>query len=689
MLDKLAGVMQRDSAVKQRDFQATIMRPLLLRMDSTEIAWLCNIVLKSEMKIGMKEKGLLDDLHVDANNVFDTCCDLRKTFEVVAPCYPSERVKRQDTVPGQMIRPQTSNRILSINKLQSLLRTKDYIAELKLDGERIQLHRDGDKVYYWSRQRIDHGPRGYNVFDDVVKKQMKSSTCILDGELVIWHTGLKQFVQFGHNRTVMNSVRDAWIAKRGAAVGEHDDSEDEHATCRPSGPADDDELSQLQVWYMAFDILYDGDHSVIDRPLRERQEILRRAIAPPPNGQSAIEMTPPGAVVPVFGAIKPLLPGTPWSQPVRPNDPKQLQQLMQDAVDKGEEGVVFKDLDSQWQKGDRSNAWIKFKPDYLPTEDLDLLIIGAFNGTGKRGGNLSMFLMAVAEKPLGGGEPCVFHSFCRVGTGLSMENLEYLRNRLEKHLVPGGKGKHPPCYKVTGSVIETPDFWVKDPRQSVVLTVKGDMRTITTTTFYSQNTLRFPRITSVAKEKRWADICTHVQLSDQLWSSGRLSAGTKNGDDYGDGRGRSRQERRAAPRRGVRTVAPGLAAPSTEHVERVSTLFAGELILVMQPCDRDAICSLITAHGGKYVLTWVRDVTRVVTEKFSPGLTTKADEAAGVRRYPHQENVNALMDVLHVSWLHDCVARGVLLPPAPRHRLRFVAKSDANVALHLDRYGDR
>ena len=174
MLDKLAGVTQRDSAVKQRDFQATIMRPLLLRMNRVEIAWLCRIILKSEMKIGIQEKGLLDDLHVDANTVFNTCCDLRKTFEVVAPCYPSERVKRQDVVPGQMIRMQTSSRIQSLNKLQSTLRSKDYIAELKLDGERIQLHRDGDKVNYFSRKFIHFFFRAF--FTEWVRNHIRA-TC--------------------------------------------------------------------------------------------------------------------------------------------------------------------------------------------------------------------------------------------------------------------------------------------------------------------------------------------------------------------------------------------------------------------------------------------------------------------------------------------------------------------------------
>ena len=219
------------------------------------------------------------------------------------------------------------------------------------------------------------------------------------------------------------------------------------------------------------------------------------------------------------------------------------------------------------------------------------------------------------------------------------------------------------------------------------------MRTIQTTTFYSKNTLRFPRVTAVRKDKRWSDICTDAQLQDEMWNSGRLTAGIK-GDGIGGGgtRGTGRQggqQRAAASKRGARTVAPGLAALSTEDIEPESAVFANEYILVLPPCDIDAVCKLITKHGGSWVRSWGDQVTRVVTKVFSPGLATKADVAAGVTRYPQQEGVNTLMDVLHVSWLQDCVDAGRLLPPAPRHRLRYVAKSEANLERDLDRYGDR
>ena len=53
------------------------------------------------------------------------------------------------------------------------------------------------------------------------------------------------------------------------------------------------------------------------------------------------------------------------------------------------EGIVLKHCESKWTPdGSDKKTWIKIKPDYLPTEDLDCLVVGGNFGTGKRGGTL-------------------------------------------------------------------------------------------------------------------------------------------------------------------------------------------------------------------------------------------------------------------------------------------------------------
>lgn len=50
------------------------------------------------------------------------------------------------------------------------------------------------------------------------------------------------------------------------------------------------------------------------------------------------------------------------------------------------EGILVKDLKSQWVMNDRSGNWLKMKPDYAEGVEIDSLIIGGVYGTGRHGG---------------------------------------------------------------------------------------------------------------------------------------------------------------------------------------------------------------------------------------------------------------------------------------------------------------
>ena len=56
-------------------------------------------------------------------------------------------------------------------------------------GERMQVHRDGEVVHWYSRSGIEHGGRShYRLLNPMVKACLRSSKCILDGELLVWNT---------------------------------------------------------------------------------------------------------------------------------------------------------------------------------------------------------------------------------------------------------------------------------------------------------------------------------------------------------------------------------------------------------------------------------------------------------------------------------------------------------------------
>ena len=320
-------------------------------------------------------------------------------------------------------------------------------------------------------------------------------------------------------------------------------------------------LEDLELVYVVFDVLYDNDHSVIDRPLQERHEILRNMFKPlekpsayggggggmgggggggsngdggggdsdggnetDDGGESGDETE--GAVDSSDGSVHlgPLssvvrgrvvlnVPATSDGQPENPDcvvgkSLDDIQEQLRECINKQEEGLVLKDLSSKWIPGERLNKRIKVKPDYLPTEDLDCVIIGGFYGTGKRGGKISEYLLGIVEAPPEGAPPGTLPthvmSFSKVGIGMSEKVLAELRQKLGGHMVSAGKNfMAPKCYKVTNAAAERPDVWISHPSKSVVLTVKADIRLVPSNTFFSPYSLRFPRVTGVHWNKPW------------------------------------------------------------------------------------------------------------------------------------------------------------------------------------------
>lgn len=58
-------------------------------------------------------------------------------------------------------------------------------------GERMQLHRNGDKIEMYSRNSVDHTKRsGYDVLEPVFVAQLRPQAVVLDGELVVWNQRL-------------------------------------------------------------------------------------------------------------------------------------------------------------------------------------------------------------------------------------------------------------------------------------------------------------------------------------------------------------------------------------------------------------------------------------------------------------------------------------------------------------------
>jgi DNA ligase-1 len=120
---------------------------------------------------------------------------------------------------------------------------------------------------------------------------------------------------------------------------------------------------------------------------------------------------------------------------IQTNKAKELEAFFEEAIESGCEGLVCKAIgkDSVYQAGARGWLWIKYKRDYKSemTDTVDLVVVGAFHGRGKRAGTYGALLLAVYNS-----DKDTFETVTKCGTGFTDKDLAYLPELLRKHEIP-------------------------------------------------------------------------------------------------------------------------------------------------------------------------------------------------------------------------------------------------------------
>jgi len=773
------AALDRLGAARGADEKAAVMRALLDATDATQMFWITQIILK-DVKIGYGEMAILRHYHQDAVDLYNLCCDLRRVCETLA--VEGERLKRQDLEPGSLVKAMMASRAHGCAKAFEAMRDRPFVIETKFDGERIQVHRvdANSPLRYFTRNNNDFGPRGYDCLDRLFRARLKPSKtrCVFDGELVVWNTRDGVYAPFGYIKSLVNAIRDNRGGDercvpedpRGPAGGGAprfaSRAPGEPAERREEGPFEDgdgdgvdegedededvdfdvpDEASSaceplrvkdLELVYVAFDVLYDEDRSVIDRPLRERHEILKNAFLDVTECDDVVQGDggvflgsgrDPNRFV-TRGRISLNVPASEAGDPPNPDalvgaTLRDVEDALWARIERQEEGLVLKDLESRWVPGERDKKWVKLKPDYLPTEDLDVVVVGGFKGTGAlRGGKIAEYLVGIVEapkatfderdpekeddRPSGTSEgtktpgfPTRVISFSKVGTGMSAGVMERLRKRLGPHMLPSTRGARrgaPAAYATTGAAGETPDAWIDHPKNSVVLTVKADLRLVKTATFASDYSLRFPRVTGVRWDKPWHECLSDAELERRVREDGGIAVrggpeerGTK---ETAKGDRGSKRKTRDVNARDENARLPAHLAPS--DVRRVAArddaLRALDVFFITAGAGAGAaeaaraaalkleLAGLLQSRGGTHSEARHAGNTHVVATR----------EAKTSVRFEAATRNPGGADVLTPEWLRACVDAGRVVAPRPKHRL-FLSQRTVDAAEgRLDVFGD-
>lgn len=348
---------------------------------------------------------------------------------------------------GKPIRSELCERLPTSEKVIEKLKVVN--AQYKYDGFRVQIHKMGDTVRMFSRNLEDMT----HMFPELIKgtlSQVKAKNAILDTEALAYNPDSQEFLPFQETTKRRRKYNIEEMAK------------------------------SLPLKAFVFDILYVDGKSLIDTPLLERTEILKKVVK---EGKTLIPA--PGEVV---------------------TDSKKLKTLLDDAISKGLEGLVVKRLDSLYEAGGRNFNWVKLKRHSSgELEDtIDCVILGYIFGKGKRTAfGAGALLVGVYDDAKD-----EFVTVSRIGTGLTDLEWREIHKRADKI-----KLDHKPAR--VNSLI-APSVWIEP---EIVIEVLADeiTRSPVHTAGKSDGepgyALRFPRLVSFRdKDKKPEDSTTVKEL---------------------------------------------------------------------------------------------------------------------------------------------------------------------------------
>ena len=142
-------------------------------------------------------------------------------------------------------------------------------------------------------------------------------------------------------------------------------------------------------------------------------------------------------------------------------------------------------------------------------DSADLVVLGAFYGTGNKGGMMSVFLMGVYDS-----DNDEWRTVSKVGNGFDDATLDKLQNELDMVKISKNQSKVPSWLNVRKTVI--PDFVVADPKKAPVWEISGAEFSKADSHTADGISIRFPRVTKVRDDKSWKEATDLQRLKVNL-----------------------------------------------------------------------------------------------------------------------------------------------------------------------------
>ncbi len=431
------------------DVKLGILRGLM--KDPLETKYLLRIIT-STLRVGVSTQTIIDGLAVGftgtkenrdfIENAYNLHPDLGDVTTILA-LKGLEEIKKIGITYGVPIRMMLASRVPYvdiINKLGSPM-----IAEYKLDGERLQIHKQGKSILLFSRRLLDISEQ-YPDVCEVIRNNISSENVIIEGEVVAMDHFYEKMLPF----QVLSKRRRKYSIE---------------------------EVSkEIPVCLFLFDILKCEDRSYIESPLPERRTKLEEIVK-----ESDELRLVKSAII---------------------NDTNELVDFFNEAREKGTEGIMAKSIQegSIYQAGNRGFLWIKLKglEGGKLKDSVDVVLVGAFYGRGRRKGVYGTYIGAVYDE-----DNDSFEAFTRIASGWTDEIMGTLMKEVKQYEVT----RKPNYVKCD----DTPDIWIKP---EIVIEIIGDEITISDKFSSLGYSMRFPVFQRFRIEKGPKDVTTVEEIKE-------------------------------------------------------------------------------------------------------------------------------------------------------------------------------
>ncbi|TLX68464.1 MAG: ATP-dependent DNA ligase [Thaumarchaeota archaeon] len=356
---------------RSQDMKMKYISSLLNDATPIEAGFIVKIITSS-LRLGIADFTILDSLAIAftgskenreaLEHAYNVSSDLGKVATAVAK-NGIDAIKNFQVSVFSPVRPMLAERVKSPQEAHEKMGS-EFAAEYKLDGERVQIHIQEEKIILYSRS-LENITNYYPDIVEKISRTINAAEAILEAEAVAINEDSGEFLPF---QELMHRRRKYGVAKA---------------------------VSQYPITVNFFDVMFMDGKSCLDLPYKERRKLLEKLV----KEDSFAKLMPMSIV--------------------KTDD--DVEEMLENAINSGCEGLMLKQLEATYKAGARGSNWLKLKREYRNElgDSLDLVVIGAFYGRGRRTGKYGALLLATYND-----KTDTFPSICKVGTGFTDESLD-------------------------------------------------------------------------------------------------------------------------------------------------------------------------------------------------------------------------------------------------------------------------